>query len=100
MKRRTFIRNSLAVGVSGALGTLVGCGLKSSEPQSPVTFTPGQAMPWINWAGNQSCTPDWRFSPASEDELVAALKSARGVVRAVGAGHSFSAVVPTDDTLI
>ncbi len=43
MKRRTFIRNSLAVGVSGALGTLVGCGLKSSEPQSPVTFTPWAA---------------------------------------------------------
>ncbi len=100
MKRRTFLRNSLAVGVSGALGTLAGCGFKSSEPQSPVTFAPGQAMPWINWAGNQSCTPDWRFSPTSEDELIAALKSAKGVVRAVGAGHSFSAVVPTDDTLI
>lgn len=88
------------MGVSGALGTLVGCGPGGSQPQSPVTFTPGQAMPWINWAGNQSCTPDWRISPASEDELVSALKSAKGVVRAVGAGHSFSAVVPTDDTLI
>ncbi len=100
MKRRTFIQSTLAVGVSGALGTLLGCGPRGEVPQSPVTFTPGQKMPWINWAGNHSCTPSWRVSPSSEDELVSALKAARGVVRAVGAGHSFSAVVPTDDTLI
>ena len=100
MKRRTFVRNSLAVGVSGAMGGLIGCDRGGGEPQSPVNFIPGEPMPWINWAGNQSCTPNWRYSPSSEDELVAALKSAKGVVRAVGAGHSFSAVVPTDDTLI
>ena len=101
MKRRAFLQSSLAVGVGGTLGTLSGCGgPPSTEPQSPVSFTPGQPLPWINWAGNQSCTPDWRFSPTSEDELVSLLKSAKGVVRAVGAGHSFSAVVPTDDTLI
>ena len=97
MKRRTFLRSSLAVAVSSTLG---GCGPQSSEPQSPVLYTPGQAIPWINWAGNQSCTPSWRVAPASEDELVTALKLAKGTVRAVGAGHSFSAVVPTDDTLI
>jgi len=100
MKRRTFLQSTLAAGVSGALGTLAACGPSGEVPQSPVTYTPGQAMPWINWAGNHSCMPKWRTSPASEDELVAALKSAKGVVRAVGAGHSFSAVVPTDDTMI
>ena len=100
MKRRTFIRSSLAAGVSGALGTLIGCSDERTVPQSPISYTPGQAIPWINWAGNQSCTPSWRVSPSSEDELVSALKAAKGVVRAVGAGHSFSAVVPTNDTLI
>lgn len=100
MKRREFVRNSLAIGVGTAAGTLVGCSPESTEPQSPVNFVPGQALPWINWAGNQACTPQWRHSPATEDELVSILKSARGVVRAVGAGHSFSAVVPTDDTLV
>ncbi len=100
MKRRSFLQNSLTLGVGAALGTIAGCGPQGSEPQSPVTFMPGQAMPWINWAGNQFCTPNARVAPRSEDELVAALKSAKGVVRAVGAGHSFSAVVPTDDTLI
>lgn len=100
MKRRVFLKSSLAVGVSSALGSLAGCGSGGNEPQSPVIYTPGQPIPWINWAGNQSCTPSWRLAPATEDELVSALKSAKGVVRAVGAGHSFSAVVPTDDTLI
>lgn len=100
MKRRTFLQNSLALGVGTAVGTLSACGSGGDEPQSPVTYTPGQAVPWINWAGTASCTPSWRSAPASEDELVTALKSAKGVVRAVGAGHSFSAVVPTDDTLI
>ncbi|MFT5711510.1 MAG: FAD-linked oxidoreductase [Halioglobus sp.] len=100
MKRRTFVQSSLALGVGTALGTLSGCGSGGNAPQSPLTYTPGQKMPWINWAGNQSCTPSWRSAPASEDELVSALKSAKGVVRAVGAGHSFSGVVPTDDTLI
>lgn len=100
MKRRSFLQSSLAVGMGSAFGALTGCGPQSSEPQSPVSFAPGQPMPWINWAGNQSCIPNCRFSPASEDELVSTLKSAKGVVRAVGAGHSFSAVVPTNDTLI
>ena len=100
MKRRTFVQNGLAVGVGAALGSISACGPKGTEPQSPVSFKPGQPVPWINWAGNQTCMPSWRFSPSSEDELVSALKSAKGIVRAVGAGHSFSAVVPTDDTLI
>lgn len=101
MQRRKFLRNSLAVGVSAAFGTtLSGCGPQSTEPQSPVSYKTGQALPWINWAGNQSCTPSSRVAPQSEGELLNALKTSKGIVRAVGAGHSFSGVVPTDDTLI
>ncbi len=101
MQRRKFLRNSLAVGISAAFGTtLSGCGPPSTEPQSPVSYRAGEPLPWINWAGNQSCTPSSRVSPRSEDELISALKSAKSVVRAVGAGHSFSGVVPTNDTLI
>lgn len=100
MKRRDFLQKSMAVGVSAATASLIGCGEASTEPQSPIAYVPGQPLPWINWAGNQFCQPEWRSTPSSEDELVSALLSAKGVVRAVGAGHSFSAVVPTDDTLI
>lgn len=105
MQRRQFLQGSLAIGSSAALSSLSGCSEKPVNPLADTSltaadFAPGKPLPWINWAGNQSCIPSWRIAPASEDELVSALKAAKGVVRAVGAGHSFSGVVPTDDTLI
>ncbi len=100
MKRRELLRGSLVAGAGAALGAVGGCGPTGTEPQAPVTFEPGGSLPWINWAGNQSCLPNWRLAPVSEDQLVGVMKSARGVVRAVGGSHSFSAVVPTDDTLV
>jgi FAD-linked oxidoreductase len=95
--RREFLQVAAA---SAAMGMLPGCGHKSTEPQAPVAFEPGKPLPWINWAGNQSCNPAVLAAPATEAELVDVMKSAKGVVRAVGAGHSFSAVVPTNDTLV
>jgi FAD-linked oxidoreductase len=100
VRRRELLHGSLGLGAGVALGGLSGCGPTGTEPQAPVTFEPGQPLPWINWAGNQSCLPNWRFAPVSEDQLVDVMKSARGVVRAVGGSHSFSPVVPTDDTLV
>jgi len=99
--RRNFLRTATAAATTLATGgILTGCDRTPGEPQSPVSFAPGKPLPWINWAGNQSCFPTARLAPASEDELVSMLKTAKGVVRAVGASHSFSAVVPTNDTLI
>lgn len=95
--RRDFLRGA---GALTASALLTGCDRFDSVPQSPVEFKPGQPLPWINWAGNQSCLPAARLAPASEDELVAMLKQSTGVLRAVGASHSFSALVPTNDTLI
>lgn len=95
--RRAFLR---AAGMAAGVGALPGCGSGEAVPHSPVAFQPGRPLPWINWSGNQSCTPAMRAAPATEAELVDALRRARGVVRAVGASHSFSAVVPTDGTLI
>ncbi len=100
MKRRVFLRNAMAAGVTAAVGGLSGCTGRDGEQESAVDYHPGQPMPWINWAGNQSCLPQWRSAPTTEEELIDALKHARGIVRAVGSGHSFSAAVPTDDTLI
>jgi FAD-linked oxidoreductase len=100
MKRRTFLKQSIAVGGSVTFGAISACTSKGDEPHAPLAFVPGENLPWTNWAGNQACNPSWRHAPENEDELVSVLKSAQGVVRAVGAGHSFSAVVPTDDTLI
>jgi len=54
---------------------------------------------WQNWSGEQTCEPQQFLHPSSEDELASMVPSATGV-RVVGASHSFSALVPTDATLI
>ena len=97
MKRRDFLRSTAALGAGMGLA---GCGRTESVPQSPVDYKPGGPLPWINWAGNEYCYPNARPAPRTTAELVDVMQQAGGSVRAVGAGHSFSAVVPTDDTLI
>ena len=55
---------------------------------------------WRNWSGNQTCQPETRWVPRSEDELAAGMRAARAPLRPAGAGHSFAALVPTDGTLL
>lgn len=55
---------------------------------------------WTNWSGHQQCRPRGILRPASEDELADLVQRSAPVVRAAGAGHSFSAIVPTNDILI
>ncbi|MWV16270.1 FAD-binding protein [Pseudomonas sp. L-22-4S-12] len=57
-------------------------------------------IPWRNWSGAQSCLPLERLAPKSLDELVQVIRQAPGKIRPVGSGHSFSALVPTDGTLL
>ena len=97
ISRRRFLRTAAA---GAAASVLPGCGPATTDTHSLVSYRSGERLPWINWAANQTCNPAVRAAPASEAELVDILRHARGVVRAVGAGHSISGVVPTDDTLI
>ena len=60
----------------------------------------GKVLPWKNWSGNQVCYPRSRVAPGSVAELQTMVKESQGVVRCVGAGHSFSGLVPTDDTIV
>jgi len=57
-------------------------------------------IPWRNWSGGQSCLPAARLAPKDLDELVQVVRRAEGRIRPVGSGHSFSALVPTDGTLL
>ena len=56
--------------------------------------------PWGNWSGHLVAHPASRFAPVSEDELVDWMKSSTGTLRPVGAGHSFTPLVPTDGHLV
>ncbi|MEV8567682.1 D-arabinono-1,4-lactone oxidase [Streptomyces sp. NPDC051322] len=58
---------------------------------------------WRNWAGNVTARPVREVTPASVDELAAAVKRAAddGLrVKAVGTGHSFTTTAATDGVLI
>jgi FAD-linked oxidoreductase len=61
---------------------------------------PARPIPWRNWSGSQQCLPAARSAPATVAELQELIASAKGTVRAVGAGHSFTALVPTDGTIV
>lgn len=98
--RRDFLR--LALGASAVSAFGAGCRSVSTGPAPPsgATYTKGHALPWTNWAGNEACHPEAMLAPTSETELADALAGARGPIRPVGAGHSFSPLVPSDGTLV
>jgi FAD-linked oxidoreductase len=89
--RRDLIKAGALASAAVAPGGLPG--LLSAEGR-------GRVVVWHNWSGCQSCIPAGRFAVASEDELAALVRSAQGAIRPVGSGHSFSALVPTDGSLV
>lgn len=78
----------------GAILALPGRSLWAEPVAAP------RPIPWRNWSGAQSCLPLQRLAPANLDELVQVIRQAPGKIRPVGSGHSFSALVPTDGTLL
>jgi hypothetical protein len=62
-----------------------------------------QNRPWENWAKTARCRPEWSFYPHSLQELVHIVHFARGSgkrIRVAGSGHSWSALVPTEEVLV
>ncbi len=99
LTRRTLLKGSAG---AAALASLPGCGDPTPTlPQGGPGFRPGEPVPWRNWAGTAWCQPSARLAPADEAGVVDALAQAGpGGVRPVGAGHSFSSLVPTDGALL
>jgi FAD-linked oxidoreductase len=67
------------------------------------TTVSGKSGTWRNWAGNVTARPQREVTPASVEELSAAVRQAAedGLkVKAVGTGHSFTAAAATDGVLI
>ncbi|MFE4551729.1 D-arabinono-1,4-lactone oxidase [Streptomyces sp. NPDC056785] len=67
------------------------------------TTVSGKSGTWRNWAGNVTARPVREVTPASVEELSAAIRAAadEGLkVKAVGTGHSFTAAAATDGVLI
>ena len=58
---------------------------------------------WSNCIGQQKCSPEKLLQPTSRNDLVNAVDAeiSEGLhVRAVGSGHSFSHVCPTDGIIL
>lgn len=87
----------LALGVGGLAGRRIWL---DREPAAlPATNAQGRVV-WQNWSGLEHSYPALRAAPASDAELAELLRSAPAPIRPVGAGHSFTALVPTDGTLL
>jgi len=101
-RRGVVIGGGVAVAAVGGLAAgevAVQRGRDAGPPALPATDPQGHLL-WRNWSGIQSAYPAARGAPASEDELASVLKGAGAPVRVVGAGHSFTALVPTPGTLV
>jgi FAD-linked oxidoreductase len=83
--------------VAAAVGSRVGVAPAATQGAAPG----GQRrLPWRNWSGSQQCLPAARVAPATVAQLQELVAGAGGTVRAVGAGHSFTPLVPTDGTIV
>ena len=92
MKRRTFLSHSSLAFLASLLGLPP---LAKAAQNSP--------KHWANWSGSISCQPENIVVPGSEHELINILTKAtreKKQIRPVGFGHSFSRLVPTNDTLV
>ena len=86
-------RSMLTALVTTAMGAR-SIGLAASDA------SPKRKLPWRNWSGSQQCVPDARKAPATVAELQQLITSTSGTIRPVGAGHSFTPLVPTDGTIV
>lgn len=62
-----------------------------------------QMEKWKNWSGSMEFTPGEVFTPESEEEIIALVKKANQdklKIRVVGAGHSSTSLVKTDEILL
>jgi FAD-linked oxidoreductase len=92
LNRRGLLQALVFAAVNSNSGRLTGATNASDKPR--------RRLPWRNWSGSQQCLPAARLAPASVEELQEILSTGTGVVRPVGAGHSFTPLVPTDGTIV
>ena len=88
-QRRLFLKAGAMAAAAGLLP-----GRVPAAQAQPRTFR------WKNWSEVQQCQAQSLATPADEQALCELLRKPGGTVRCVGAGHSFTALVPTNDTIV
>ncbi len=97
--RRALLKGTAAV-AAGAGGVAAYHAWRDREPASPPVQSAEGHLVWRNWSGLLHAYPVERAAPASEAEVAELMTTAPAPIRPVGAGHSFTALVPTDGTLV
>lgn len=95
LSRRALLQAAGAAAVAGV--GFVGSGCDGGDESRSRPRADGT---WTNWSGSQTARPRTWLYPANEPDLANEMRRATGPVRVVGAGHSFSPVVVTEDTLV
>jgi FAD-linked oxidoreductase len=88
---------------SSARPTPMAAACEMIYPESGESSLEGAVVEWSNWAGNQRMDPVRVVRPRSVDEIASAVKQAAADglrVKAIGAGHSFTAIGLTDGALL
>ncbi|CAM3846267.1 D-arabinono-1,4-lactone oxidase [Roseateles saccharophilus] len=91
-QRRDWLKGAAALGLATQLPAHAQPGQAASAP--------APARAWQNWSGSARCQPSQWLLPADEAELARLLPRSTGPLRCVGAGHSFTALVPTPGSLV
>ncbi|MGI9279678.1 MAG: D-arabinono-1,4-lactone oxidase [Endozoicomonas sp.] len=100
INRRQFFKMA-SIGSAGiAATTLTGCNSHTTPPVEPEVTGSGEGIPWRNWSGSQIAYPGQKLAPANTQEVQEIVAQSEGVIRAVGSGHSFPPLVPTEGTIM
>lgn len=101
--RRRFLQTLTSAALAGTLPGRPAIASSARQSAADVQAAGSEAadtLPWRNWSGNQVSHPRRRVAPASVEELRTLLQGSGSRVRMVGAGHSFSPLATTDETMI
>lgn len=100
VSRRGVLLGATATAVAAGAGVALRMRAADQEPPAPAPVDAHQRLLWRNWSGIQSAYPAKRSGPQSEAEVLEVVRGGEVPVRPVGAGHSFTALVPTAGTLM
>lgn len=100
ISRRTALIAGTASVLAAAGGGVYLASRDKPEPPAPPSMDANKHLLWRNWSGTEHAYPAVRSAPKTEADVAAALKTSVAPIRAVGAGHSFTGLVPTSGTLM
>ena len=89
-------RRLLAAGGSVSAALLLSPAMLAAQTQAAAK----RQRKWRNWGGNQQSLPADIVAPRSEEEVVDLLRKSTANIRPVGSGHSWSGLVPSNDTIV